>query len=136
VKELETPFSLFVGERRHWPKSGRAATFFFLSSFGNICISSQMNIVSVKDLAVCIKQARNDRGWTQAQLAEQAGVSRDWVIGLEAGKASVELGLVLRTMKALGLPLSISPQPNANESSGGINLDEILKQPSRDVPWP
>jgi HTH-type transcriptional regulator/antitoxin HipB len=95
-----------------------------------------MNIVSVKDLAVCIKQARTDRGWTQAQLAEQAGVSRDWVIGLEAGKASVELGLVLRTMKALGLPLSISPQPNANESSGGINLDEILKQPSRDVPWP
>lgn len=95
-----------------------------------------MNIVSVKDLAVCIKQARNNRGWTQAQLAEQAGVSRDWVIGLEAGKTSVELGLVLRTMKALGLPLSINTQPNANKSSGGINLDEILKQPTRDVPRP
>lgn len=93
-----------------------------------------MKIVSVKDLAACIKQARNDRGWTQAQLAEQAGVSRDWVIGLEAGKASVELGLVLRTMKALGLPLSVAPQPHADGHFDGINLDEILKQPSREIP--
>jgi len=92
-----------------------------------------MNIVSVKDLTVCIKQARKNRGWTQAQLAEQAGVSRDWIIGLESGKSSVELGLVLRTMKALNLPLSIDQAQKRSEDFTGINLDEVLNQPPRDA---
>jgi HTH-type transcriptional regulator/antitoxin HipB len=100
-----------------------------LSSFGNIFINSSMNIVSVKDLAVCIKQSRRNRGWTQAQLAEQAGVSRDWIIGLESAKPSVELGLVLRTMKALQIPLTIDSPQKRGGSSSGINLDEVLNQP-------
>lgn len=92
-----------------------------------------MNIVSVKDLAVCIKQARRNRGWTQAQLAEQAGVSRDWIIGLESAKPSVELGLVLRTMKALQIPLTIDPPQKRGGSSSGINLDDVLNQLHHDL---
>lgn len=95
-----------------------------------------MKIVSVKDLVVCIHQARKDRGWTQAQLAEQAGVSRDWIIGLEKAKPTLELGLVLRTLKALNLPLSIDQQQKSTETFDGINLDEVLNQYPRDVPGP
>jgi len=66
-----------------------------------------MKIVSVNDLTASIRQARKKLGWTQAELAERSGVSRDWIIGLEKGKPSLDLGLVLRTMKALDLQLSV-----------------------------
>lgn len=85
-----------------------------------------MNIISVKDLASLIKQERKARAWTQAELAERSGVSRDWIIALEQAKPSVELALVLRTLKALNLPLAINKpnQPTVEE----INLDDILDQ--------
>jgi HTH-type transcriptional regulator/antitoxin HipB len=85
-----------------------------------------MNIINVNDLASLIKQERKTRGWTQAELAERSGVSRDWIIALEQAKPSVELALVLRTLKALNLPLSIN-KPNQN-AEAGINLNEILNQ--------
>lgn len=85
-----------------------------------------MNIISVNDLACHIKQERKNQGWTQAELAERSGVSRDWIIGLEKAKPSVELVLVLRTLKALNLPLSID-QPSAKSSSSeGVNLEDVL----------
>ena len=85
-----------------------------------------MNIISVKDLASLIKQERKARAWTQAELAERSGVSRDWIIALEQAKPSVELALVLRTLKALNLPLAINQpnQPTVEE----INLEAVLDQ--------
>jgi len=85
-----------------------------------------MNIVSVNDLTASIKQARQKLGWTQAELAERSGVSRDWIIGLEKGKPSLELGLVLRTLKALDLPLSLGRQGQSALSDDVINLDDVL----------
>ena len=38
-----------------------------------------MNIISVKVLASLIKQERKSQGWTQLELAERSGVSRDWI---------------------------------------------------------
>lgn len=64
-----------------------------------------MKIISVRDIAALVKQERKKLGWTQAELAMRSGVSRDWVIALEKGKPTLELGLVLRTLKALGLSL-------------------------------
>ena len=85
-----------------------------------------MNIVSVNDLASHIKQARKDLGWTQAELAERSGVSRDWIIGLEKAKPSVELVLVLRTLKALNIPLSIGHRSPKDTTSEGVNLGDVL----------
>ncbi len=87
-----------------------------------------MNIISVKDLAGLIKQERKKRGWTQVELAQRSGVSRDWIIGLEQAKPSVELALVLRTLKALNLPLAVQPSTQAPLDHNVINLNEILKQ--------
>lgn len=85
-----------------------------------------INIISVKDHASITKQERKARAWTQAELAESSGVSRDWIIALEQAKPSVELALTLRTLKALNLPLAINQpkQPTVEE----INLDDILDQ--------
>lgn len=87
-----------------------------------------MVIVSVKELAGLIKQERKARGWTQAQLAERTGVSRDWIIGLERARPSVSLMLVLRTLKTLKLPLSIGEAGSPCHKSTGIDLDDILRR--------
>ena len=85
-----------------------------------------MNIISVKDLVSLVRQERKNRGWTQVQLAEPSGVSRDWIIALEQAKPSIELALVLRTLKALNLPLAIN-QPSQSVQDG-IDLNDILNQ--------
>ncbi len=85
-----------------------------------------MNVVSVTDLAACIRQARKKSGWTQAELANRSGVSRDWIIGLEKGKPSLELALVLRTLKALDLTLTLGNQSRPVQSTDAINLDDVL----------
>jgi|LakMenE01Jun11ns_1017448.scaffolds.fasta_scaffold9541745_2 transcriptional regulator with XRE-family HTH domain len=95
-----------------------------------------MNIVSVNDLAASVRQARRRLGWTQAELAERSGVSRDWIIGLERAKPSQEIALVLRTLKALDLNLSIGSQDKGtwtqralflSQAESVVNLDDLLK---------
>jgi len=95
-----------------------------------------MKIVSVNDLAASVRQARKRLGWTQAELAERSGVSRDWIIGLEKAKPSQEIALVLRTLKALDLNVSIRSQDIGNwtqealfpsQAASVVNLDELLE---------
>ncbi len=64
-----------------------------------------MKLKTVRDIAAVVKRTRQNLGWTQAELAMRSGVSRDWLIDLEKGKSSVELALVLRTLKTLGIQL-------------------------------
>ncbi len=83
-----------------------------------------MKMISVRNIAALVKQERKKRGWTQAELAEHSGVSRDWVISLEKAKPTVELSLVLRTLKALHINLdaiSSKDQPNLISHQEFIN---------------
>lgn len=45
----------------------------------------------------------------QADLARRAGVSRQWIVAMEQGKPTLEVGLVLRTLEVLGLELTLKP---------------------------
>ncbi len=82
-----------------------------------------MEVQSVRELAAAISGLRQEKGWSQATLAEKAGVGREWIIHLEKAKPTVEIGLVLGTLKALGVRLSIEPQvPTKSE----IDLNQIL----------
>lgn len=45
----------------------------------------------------------------QADLALRAGVSRQWIVALEQGKPTLEVGLVLRTLETLGLAVTLTP---------------------------
>ncbi|MCL2422873.1 MAG: helix-turn-helix domain-containing protein [Micrococcales bacterium] len=59
-----------------------------------------------------VRDARHAAGLTQQQLATRAGVSRRWLIDLEAGRSQrTELGLVLATLRALGLSLTVEEPP-------------------------
>lgn len=64
-----------------------------------------MRIKTVGTLGELVRDQRKQRGWSQSELAEKVGVSRLWVGQFENGKESVELGLVLKALRALDLSL-------------------------------
>jgi len=66
-----------------------------------------MNIFSINDLASLAKARRKELGLTQADLASKIGVKPLWISQFENGKATVQVGLVLRALKVLNLPISI-----------------------------
>jgi len=85
-----------------------------------------MTINTMRDLAATVRGRRLDLGWSQAELARRARVSREWVNGFEAGKSTVELGLVLRVLDALELTLDVSVRRVPTDVQG-INLDALLE---------
>ncbi|MFF5080569.1 helix-turn-helix domain-containing protein [Actinoplanes sp. NPDC000266] len=70
-----------------------------------------MRLNSPDDLGRYVRGSRKAAGLNQMALAERAGVSRRWLSDLEAGKPTVEVGLVFRVIAALGLFLDARPQP-------------------------
>ncbi len=52
-----------------------------------------------------IRAGRMDRGWTLAELAERAGVSKPTVINVERGHLGVALGTALDCASLVGVPL-------------------------------
>jgi y4mF family transcriptional regulator len=59
-----------------------------------------------------VRSARKAQGLRQDQLAGAAGVGVRFVIELEAGKASVQLGKALAVAAALGLQMDVTgPAP-------------------------
>ena len=86
-----------------------------------------MIIRSTKDLGAAVKARRKGLGIDQGSLAAKVGVSRQWIGGLEQGKAGAELGLVLRTLKALDMPLSLGdPLTGGPTDSASIDIDAII----------
>ena len=59
------------------------------------------------DIGSAIRDRRRRLGLGQDELAARVGVSRKWIIDVEKGKPRVAMGLLLRTLDALGLRLSI-----------------------------
>jgi len=49
-----------------------------------------------------LKELRAERGWSQADLADQLGVSRQTVISIERGKYDPSLPLAFAVAKAFG----------------------------------
>ena len=48
-----------------------------------------------------VRQARKDKGWTQEQLAFEAGVKRAYLSEVENGQRNVSLDVVEKLAKAL-----------------------------------
>jgi HTH-type transcriptional regulator/antitoxin HipB len=86
-----------------------------------------MLITSARDLGLYVRDRRHDLGLTQSRLAAAAGVSRRWLAGLESGKATTQVGLVFRTLDALGLRLDARPDGPA----AGVDLDDLLRAVDR-----
>jgi HTH-type transcriptional regulator / antitoxin HipB len=80
------------------------------------------------DLGTVIRDRRKQLGLDQAALAKRIGTTRQWVIGIERGKARAELGLVLRALDALGIPLSAGGKANTSKSAvPSVDIDAIVR---------
>lgn len=84
-----------------------------------------MIIRTAKDLGSLIRERRSSAGLTQAELAKRVGVTRQWVIGLEAGKRALDLSLVLQTFNALGLQLEVRDRPLHRDATR-VDIDKIV----------
>lgn len=86
-----------------------------------------MLIRTPADLGAVIRERRKQLGLDQAALAARIGVSRQWVIGIERGRARAELGLVLRALDALGIRLNAAPGPApSSKKPAGPDIDAIV----------
>lgn len=69
---------------------------------------SLLSARSLPRLGQAIRALRLERGLTQVQLANAAGVSRLWIVQIESGrKAGAEVGLVMRVLDALDASLMV-----------------------------
>jgi len=62
-----------------------------------------MLVTTPRDIGAAIRERRKLLGFDQAELASRVGVSRQWLIQVENGKAGATIGLLLRLLNALDM---------------------------------
>ena len=89
-----------------------------------------MQIRTPKEIGLLIRDRRRQLDLTQDQLAQRIGVSRPWIVQLEQGKETAQLGMVLSVLNDLDVPLHVDP-PSANRVAesrrSAVDLDNIIK---------
>lgn len=91
-----------------------------------------------KDFGQLIRGFRKQRGWTQARLAEQAGLLPKTVSAIETGGGHVLLANVMRCLSALDVSLHLDsrvpahtlhePAPTAIQSLRAASVADTLKE--------
>jgi transcriptional regulator with XRE-family HTH domain len=59
----------------------------------------------VRELAVRIRQLRHAKGWSQEKLAEEAGMHRTYLGGIEVARRNPSLRNLIKIARALGVPV-------------------------------
>ena len=89
-----------------------------------------MRMRTATDLGAFIRERRTKLGMDQVALAEKAGTSRKWLIEVEQGKPRAEIGLILQTLKTLGvsIDLQIDSLANAtsNDKAASADINNVL----------
>jgi HTH-type transcriptional regulator / antitoxin HipB len=86
-----------------------------------------MYIRTPADLGAIIRERRKQLALDQADLAKRIGTSRQWVIGIERGRARAELGLVLRALNALAIRLNTETGKSTKAAPiPTIDIDSIV----------
>ena len=87
-----------------------------------------MRIRTAVDIGALIRDRRIKLGLKQQALADKIGVSRQWLIEVEKGKHRAAIGLVMRTIQALGISLvtgDISTSEDRKRAQA-IDIDRIV----------
>jgi HTH-type transcriptional regulator / antitoxin HipB len=89
-----------------------------------------MRIRTDTDLGAFIRERRTQLGMDQITLAKKTGTSRKWLVEVEQGKPRAEIGLILRTLKSLGVYIDLkadsSPEPSSTTKTRKPDIDHIL----------
>jgi len=72
---------------------------------------------TAKDIGEIVRKARKNLGVTQKALALTSGTGLRFVIDLEKGKETCQLGKVLTVLNTLGIGISLAP-PSLPEKKG------------------
>jgi len=59
----------------------------------------------VRNFAVQIRNLRSQKGWSQERLAEEAGIHRVYLGGIETAHRNPSLRNIIRIALALGVPV-------------------------------
>jgi transcriptional regulator with XRE-family HTH domain len=79
-------------------------------------------------VAALLKSARQEAGFTQAELAARAGVARSTVVRMETlARDDMSVGLLLRLLEAAGHQLKVVPRGH------GRTLEDVLRE-QREAP--
>lgn len=81
---------------------------------GPLLARREADVRTVADIGRRVRQARKEMKMTQQRFADLAGVGRRFLIELEQGKPSLEIGRVLAVCQAAGLKLRIVGTPDAH----------------------
>src|SRR5271157_154663 len=87
-----------------------------------------MRIRTPADLGALIRDRRIKLGLDQRSLAEKVGVSRQWIVEVEKGKPRAEIGLLLRTIDALGIQLMTEEDApgKKRQTAPAVDIDSIV----------
>jgi len=85
-------------------------------------------IRTAADVGAIIRDRRHKLRLDQGALAKRVGVGRQWIVDIEKGKPRAGIELVLRTLTALGLSLTLSEKGAARstEAAPAVDLDRII----------
>jgi len=95
-----------------------------------------MYIRTPADLGALIRDRRKKLRLDQKTLANKVGVSRQWIVEVEKGKSRAEIGLLLRTIRALGIDITSDKEtwsvPDAQNLT--VDIDAIVAAARRKRP--
>jgi len=66
--------------------------------------------MTAKELGMIIQKTRKAQGMTQPQLAMACGTGVRFIVELEAGKETCQLGKALHVVQMLGLDIDVAEQ--------------------------
>ena len=92
---------------------------------------SRMIVKNPKELGHLVRDYRSRKKLSQANLAADVGVSRKWIIDLEAGKRTTDLSLVLRTLNVLGIELDARNRSGRQIKHEAYDIDAIIEESRR-----
>ncbi len=64
-----------------------------------------------EQIGVLVRKTRKDMGITQKNLALTSGTGLRFIIELEKGKPTCQIGKVLTVLQTLGIKLALTPPP-------------------------
>ena len=100
-------------------------------------------ISTPQDIGQTIRSRRKQLGWDQAKLGDHVGVSRQWIINIEQGKPRAEIGLILRTLHVLDLPVYIGTvsdtetmEERHSSQPTSVDIDDIVDRLKKTQAFP
>lgn len=82
---------------------------------------SMLHMTTLAAIGTFLRQARKDRAMTASELALKAGISRNTLGALEAGRGNVELNTLLALLRCLQLELQFVPEAVADLTRFGAD---------------